>query len=297
MYHVPVLLNEVLEGLNIRSDGIYVDATYGGGGHSKAILEKITTGKIIAFDQDENAKQNLPEDDRIIFIQNNFRYMKNFLRYLGIQKVHGIMADLGVSSHQFDTMERGFSFRNDITLDMRMNRKASFDAQQLVNNYDEENLTRIFFEYGEIRNARCLARAICLARSNLVIHTVNELIRAIERCIPVYDYNKYLAKVFQAIRIEVNDELGCLKDFLKQSLECLAPGGRLVILSYHSLEDRMVKNFIKTGNVEGKLEKDLYGNILSPLKIINKNVIIPGEDEIKKNNRARSAKLRIAEKK
>lgn len=296
MYHVPVLLNAVVEGLNIKPDGIYVDATFGGGGHARAILEKLKTGKLIAFDQDENARQNIPDDERLIFVHNNFRYMRNFLRYLHYEKVDGILADLGVSSHQFDAGERGFSFRSDAELDMRMNPHAELDAQKVLNTYSEEQLSHIFFEYGEIRNARCLARAITMARSSAMIRSVNDLTRAIERCIPVYDSYKYLAKVFQAIRIEVNDELNSLRDFLNQTIECLNVGGRLVVISYHSLEDRMVKNFIRTGNVEGKADKDLYGNVHRPFRAVNKDVITPDEVEVTMNNRARSAKLRIAEK-
>ncbi|MGC8803279.1 MAG: 16S rRNA (cytosine(1402)-N(4))-methyltransferase RsmH [Bacteroidales bacterium] len=296
MYHIPVLLETVIEGLQIKPNGIYVDATFGGGGHAQAILNKLEGGKLIAFDQDENAKNNIPNDKRLIFVNNNFRYMKNFLRYLQYEKVDGILADLGVSSHQFDTGERGFSFRSDAELDMRMNPHAELDAQKVLNTYTEEQLFHIFFEYGEIRNARCLAKAIVMARTSSGIHTVSDLTRAIERCLPVYDYYKYMAKVFQAIRIEVNDELNCLRDFLGQTTDCLLPDGRLVIISYHSLEDRMVKNFIRTGNVEGKVEKDLYGNIHRPFRAVNKDVITPGETEIAANSRARSAKLRIAEK-
>jgi 16S rRNA (cytosine1402-N4)-methyltransferase len=295
-YHSPALLEMTIEGLQIKPGGTYVDATFGGGGHSKAILKKLSTGRLIAFDQDEDAAKNLPDDKRIIFIRNNFRYLKNFLHYYQISAVDGILADLGVSSHQFDEAERGFSFRSDAVLDMRMNKLAAIDAKTVLNEYSEERLSNLFFEYGEIRNARFLARAIVEARKVRPIQTVNELTKAIEKCIPGYDNNKYLAKVFQAIRIEVNDEINSLKDFLLQTPECMIKGGRLVIISYHSLEDRMVKNFIKTGNIEGKEDKDLYGNINRPFKPINKNVITPTISEIADNNRIRSAKLRIAEK-
>lgn len=296
MYHIPVLLDAVIEGLQIKPGGIYVDATFGGGGHARAILAKLGKGKLIAFDQDKNAQNNIPDDDRVVFVNNNFRYMKNFLRYLKYEKVDGILADLGVSSHQFDTGDRGFSFRSEAELDMRMNPHAELDAQRVLNTYSEDQLFHIFLEYGEIRNARCLAKAIVLARATSMIRTVSDLTRAIERCLPVYDYYKYMARVFQAIRIEVNDELNSLRDFLSQTTECLASGGRLVVISYHSLEDRMVKNFIRSGNVEGKAEKDLFGNIHRPFRAVNKDVITPSEAEIAANSRARSAKLRIAEK-
>ncbi|MCX7986646.1 MAG: 16S rRNA (cytosine(1402)-N(4))-methyltransferase RsmH [Bacteroidales bacterium] len=296
MYHVPVLLDAVIEGLQIKPDGVYVDATFGGGGHARAILNKLTTGRLIAFDQDEHAAKNIPDDNRFVFVNNNFRYMKNFLRYLKYEKIQGILADLGVSSYQFDTGERGFSFRSEAELDMRMNPHAEIDAKYILNNYSEQQLADIFYHYGEIRNARCLAKAIVVARSSHAIRTVNDLNNAIEKCLPVYEYYKYMAKVFQAIRIEVNDELNSLKDLLMSATECLDTGGRLVIISYHSLEDRMVKNFIRTGNVEGKTEKDLFGNINKPFRAVNKDVIVPSESEITANNRARSAKLRIAEK-
>ncbi len=295
-YHTPALLNEVITGLNIQPGGVYVDATFGGGGHTRAILENLTNGKVIAFDQDEDAIHNLPDDPRFIFVQHNFRYLKNFLRYYQIQQVDGILADLGISSHQIDEWQRGFSFRANSELDMRMNKKAKLNAQIVLNEYSEDKLADIFYHFGELRNARALAHAIVENRSPKKILTVNDLISAVEKLFPRHETNKWLAKIFQAIRIEVNDELGSLKDLLKQSVEVLKPGGRLVIISYHSLEDRLVKNFIRSGNFEGIEEKDFYGNIKRPFKAINKNVIVPTAAEIAANNRVRSAKLRIAEK-
>lgn len=296
IYHTPALLDEVIKGLNIQPNGVYVDATFGGGGHTRAILQNLKQGKIIAFDQDEDARKNLPNDERVIFVLHNFRYLKNFLQYYQIKQVDGILADLGISSHQIDENIRGFSFRSNSELDMRMNKKAKLKARIVINEYTEENLADLFFHYGELRNARIIARSIVHYRQQKEITTVNELISAIEKHLPRTHTHKMLAKVFQAIRIEVNDEIESLKEFLNQSKECLKIGGRLVIISYHSLEDRLIKNFIRYGNIEGKENKDFFGNIIKPFKAINKNVIVPSANEIKANNRIRSAKLRIAEK-
>ncbi len=296
MYHDPVLLQQSIDGLNISPDGIYVDATFGGGGHSKEILKKLTTGKLVAFDQDEDAEQNKSDDERLIFVRHNFRFMKNFLRYYNITKVNGILADLGVSSHQFDEPQRGFSFRSDATLDMRMNRESEKTAKLVVNTYDEAKLTEILIQYGELPNAKKMASLIIKCRQGSSIDTISQLVEAISPCIPKHAENKFLAPVFQAIRIEVNGELDSLKELIKQSSEWLMGGGRLVVISYHSLEDRLVKNFIKAGNFEGKITKDFYGNPTVPFKAVNKNVIIPDDDELNRNSRARSAKLRVAEK-
>ena len=294
MYHNPVLLQKSIEGLHIKPDGTYLDATFGGGGHSKEILKHLTTGKLVAFDQDEDALNNIPDNDHLIFVRHNFKYMKNFLRYHNISKINGILADLGVSSHQFDEAERGFSFRGEAELDMRMNRASEKTAQTIVNTYSNEQLKAIFVQFGELANAWKVATSITTARNAEPIKTVSQLLEAIKLCIPKHAENKFLAQVFQALRIEVNGELESLKDLLIQSVQVLAPEGRLVVITYHSLEDRIVKNFIKTGNFEGKVEKDFYGNVLAPLKAINKDVIIPDDVEISQNNRARSAKLRIA---
>lgn len=296
MYHEPVLLQESVAGLNIRPDGYYVDVTFGGGGHSREILKHLTTGKLVVFDQDADAEKNKPDDERLVFVRHNFRYMKNFLKYLRIESVDGILADLGVSSHQFDVAGRGFSFRSDAELDMRMNQKAEKSAKTVLNEYPESQLADIFYYYGEIQQARKLASVIVDARQNWSIDRIWQFTNAIAKCIPAHGDNKYLAQVFQAIRIEVNGELDALKEMLLQSAEMLKPGGRLVAITYHSLEDRLVKNFVKAGNFEGKAEKDFYGNVSAPLKAVNKNIILPSEEELSRNNRARSAKLRIAEK-
>lgn len=296
MYHEPVLLHESVAGLNIRPEGYYADVTFGGGGHSREILKHLTTGKLIAFDQDADAEKNKPEDERLIFVRHNFRYIKNFLRYYNIPQVDGILADLGVSSHQFDEPERGFSFRADAELDMRMNQKARKNAQSVLNEYSEGQLADIFFYYGEIHNARKLASVIVNIRQKAPISMVSQLFEAAKSCVPTHNENKYMAQMFQAIRIEVNGELDSLKILLKQTPALLKSTGRLVVITYHSLEDRLVKNFIKAGNFEGTMEKDFYGNVSTPLKIVNKNVIVPTKQEIENNNRARSAKLRIAEK-
>ncbi|WP_423126454.1 16S rRNA (cytosine(1402)-N(4))-methyltransferase RsmH [Gaoshiqia sp. Z1-71] len=295
-YHIPVLLNESIEGLNIQKDGDYVDVTFGGGGHSREILNKLSDGRLFAFDQDEDAAANAFDDPRFYFIRHNFRYIRHFLRYYQVEKVDGILADLGVSSHDFDVAERGFSFRFPGDLDMRMNRDASKTAASVINEYDEETLIRVFLEYGEVENARRLVKQLIEARQVQPVRTIDQFKSAIASCVPKKNETKYLAKVFQALRIETNGELDVLKDFLVQSEELLKPGGRLVVITYHSLEDRLVKNFIRTGNFEGKQEKDFFGNVTSGLEAVNRKVMIPGDEEIERNPRARSAKLRIAEK-
>jgi len=296
MYHNPVLLKESIEGLNIRKGGTYIDFTFGGGGHSAEILSKLGKGKLIAFDQDPDAGKNKPEDERLMFIRGNFRYVQNYLRFYGIDKIDGALADLGVSSHHFDVAERGFSFRFDHELDMRMNPEAEKTAGKILNTYDENTLKNLFYRFGEVRNASRLAAAICVARNQTSIRTSGELLDAIKDCTPVKNRQQYLAKVFQALRIEVNDEISSLEVMLENIVSFLKEGGRLVIITYHSLEDRIVKKFFRSGKLSGETEKDFYGNTLSPFRLINKNVIIPGEEEIRSNSRARSAKLRIAEK-
>ncbi|HJP61984.1 MAG TPA: 16S rRNA (cytosine(1402)-N(4))-methyltransferase RsmH [Mucilaginibacter sp.] len=297
-YHTPVMLKECIEGLNIRPDGTYVDVTFGGGGHSRAIIKKLgKNGRLLAFDQDADSQKNLIDDDRFEFIDQNFRYLKNFTRLHNAIPVNGILADLGVSSYQFDQAERGFSIRFDADLDMRMNQTGSLTAKQVVNTYSEADLHRIFGIYGEIQNAKSLAKTIVTARLNAPINTVADLKNAIPGLIPRGKENKYLAQVFQALRIEVNQELEVLKDFLIQSAEVLVSGGRLVVMSYHSLEDRLVKNFIAKGKFSGEVEKDFYGNDQKPFDAVSRGAITASEEEIKNNNRARSAKLRIAVKK
>ena len=297
-YHTPVMLQECIEGLNIKPSGTYVDVTFGGGGHSREILKHLDAdGELLAFDQDEDAVKNKLTDKRFIFIDQNFRYLKNFCRLHNAIPVDGILADLGVSSYQFDQAERGFSIRFDAELDMRMNRQSALSAKEVVNNYSEAELHRIFGVYGEIQNARSLANTIVTSRLNTPINTVADLKNAIANRIPKGKENKYLAQVFQALRIEVNQELDALKDFLIQSAEVLVSGGRLVVMSYHSLEDRLVKNFIAKGKFSGELEKDLYGNSDKPFDAVSRGAIVASEEEIKNNNRARSAKLRIAVKK
>ena len=296
MYHRPVLLEESLNGLNIQQGGIYIDFTYGGGNHSKAILERLGEGRLIAFDQDPDAEKNLVRDERLLFVRGNFRYVRNYLRYYGIKSIHGALADLGVSSHHFDEAERGFSFRFDSKIDMRMNPDAAKSAMDILNQYPEEDLKTLFSRYGELKNSGRLAGAVCSARRRNKIITTGQFVEAIQDCIPHRGQQKYLAKVFQALRIEVNDELESLKQMLEQTVRFMNKGARLVILSYHSLEDRLVKHFFRTGNVEGTIEKDFYGNVVSPLRQVNRNIIQPGLEETKQNPRARSAKLRIAEK-
>lgn len=297
-YHTPVMLHECIEALNIRPDGTYVDVTFGGGGHSREIMKHLgENGRLLAFDQDADAQQNKIDDERFELVDQNFRFLKNFCRLHGAVPVDGILADLGVSSYQFDQAERGFSIRFDAELDMRMNQASDLSAKEVVNTYTEADLHRIFGIYGEIQNAKSLAKTIVTARLNAPLNTVADLKNAIAGLIPRGKENKYLAQVFQALRIEVNQELEALKDFLGQSAEVLAPGGRLVVMSYHSLEDRLVKNFIAKGKFSGEVEKDLYGNDQKPFDAISRGAITASEEEIKNNNRARSAKLRIAVKK
>jgi 16S rRNA (cytosine1402-N4)-methyltransferase len=296
-YHNPVLLKETVDGLNINPDGVYVDVTFGGGGHSKEILSRLgSNGKLFGFDQDEDAWLNALPDERFTLIKENFRYIKRFLRFHGIKQVDGILADLGVSSHQFDVPERGFSTRFDADLDMRMSKKNDLDAYKVINEYDDANLKRVFLDYGELKIAPALARTIINAREQKSIDTTDELKLILQQFLPDQFKNKILAQIYQAIRIEVNQEMDVLKEFLEQSLDILKPEGRLSVISYHSLEDRLVKRFMKNGMFEGEPEKDFFGNFSVPFKLIAK-LIVPTEEEIKINNRARSAKLRIAEKK
>jgi 16S rRNA (cytosine1402-N4)-methyltransferase len=296
MYHQPALLHECIEGLNINPSGIYADVTFGGGGHSREILGKLNAdGRLIAFDQDEDSMQNTLADERFTLVNENFRYLKNFLRLHKAFPLDGLLADLGISSHQIDTPERGFATRFEGPLDMRMARNLGITAAQMVNTYPEEKLCTVFKLFGEVSNARLLAKTIAGARTN-PITTTGELKEAIKSCIPLNYESKYLAQVFQAIRIEINDEMGALQAMLKQCADVLKPGGRLVIISYHSLEDRLVKNYMKTGNFEGIQEKDFYGNIIAPLKPVSRKPITPATSELKSNPRSRSAKLRIAQK-
>ena len=295
-YHNPVLLHPTVDGLNIKPDGIYVDVTFGGGGHSKEILRRLgPNGKLFAFDQDEDALANALPDERFTLINENFRFIKRFLRFHGVKSVDGILADLGVSSHQFDVPERGFSTRFDAELDMRMSQKNDLSAYRVVNEYEEQDLRRVFFDYGELKNAPVLARTIVEAREHYPIKTTDELKDVLAKYLPERVRNKILAQIYQAIRIEVNQEMDVLKEFIEQSLEILNPGGRFSVISYHSLEDRLVKRFIKNGMFEGEPERDFFGNFSVPYKTIGK-LIVPDDAEIKINNRARSAKLRIAEK-
>jgi len=296
MYHKPALLEESIEGLNIKESGIYVDATFGGGGHANEILERLKDGKLFVFDQDIEALENSKKDKKLYTIHANFRYMKEELNAKGITKVDGILADLGVSSHQIDTPGRGFSTRFNAPLDMRMDTSETHTAADIVNSYTVSKLTLIFSEYGEIVNAHRLAHAIVKARAEKTIHTTGELIEAIKDCTPAQYPNKYLAKVFQALRLELNQEMDALKELLRQSAELLNEGGRLSVISYHSLEDRLVKNYMRAGNFEGIPEKNMYGHDIRPFKPLTRKPIIPDEKEIETNNRARSAKLRIAEK-
>ncbi|RUT69470.1 16S rRNA (cytosine(1402)-N(4))-methyltransferase RsmH [Flavobacterium cupreum] len=295
-YHNPVLLHPTVDGLNIKPDGVYVDVTFGGGGHSKEILNRLgPNGKLFAFDQDEDALANALPDERFTLINENFRFIKRFLRFHGVKSVDGILADLGVSSHQFDVPERGFSTRFDAGLDMRMSQKNDLNAYRVVNEYEEQDLRRVFYDYGELKNAPVLARTIVEAREHYPIKTTDELKEVLAKYLPERVRNKILAQIYQAIRIEVNQEMDVLKEFIEQSLEILNPGGRLSVISYHSLEDRLVKRFIKNGMFEGEPERDFFGNFSVPFKTIGK-LIVPDDAEIKINNRARSAKLRIAEK-
>ena len=297
-YHLPVMLNECIEGLDIRPDGTYVDATFGGGGHSRAILSQLgPEGRLIAFDQDEDALANALDDPRFTLLNENFRYMKSFLRLNGVRSVNGVLADLGVSSHQFDVAERGFSTRMEGELDLRMDRRQELTAKELVNTADEAELARILRLYGELPNAAQMARAICRARMEREIVTTFDLRDAVSRHLPRGAENKYLAMLFQALRIEVNGELDALKALLQQAVELLEPEGRLVVMSYHSLEDRLVKNFFRAGNFEGEVEKDFYGNPIVPLVPVTRKVITPGQEELQSNPRSRSARLRVAQKK
>ena len=297
MYHDPVMLEECIEGLNINPGGVYADVTFGGGGHSRAILSRLTTGHLYAFDQDEDARQNIIDDPRFTFIPQNFKYFKNFIRLYQNGKIDGVMADLGVSSHQFDTPEKGFSTRFNGHLDMRMSQSTPTDAATIVNTYDQAELARILSLYGEVQQAHLLAADIVMARDNEPIETTEELKAAVARRLPRGKENKVLAQIFQALRIEVNQELEALTAFLSQCADVLKPGGRLVVMSYHSLEDRLVKNYMKTGNAEGKEEKDFFGNLLTPYTLITRKPMVPSDDETERNSRARSAKLRIAERK
>jgi 16S rRNA (cytosine1402-N4)-methyltransferase len=294
-YHVPALLEETIQGLNINPDGVYVDVTYGGGGHSRAILERLSSkGRLIAFDQDEDVFPNLIKDERFVFVRSNFKYLSNFLRYHHIEKVDGVLADLGVSFHHFDEAERGFSFRFDGSLDMRMNTKSSLTAAVIVNTYEEERLANVLYLYGELHNSRKISRAIVNARQLQPLQRINEFVEVLKPFFFKEKEKKDMARVFQALRIEVNSEMEVLKSFLNQSVQVLNPDGRLVLLTYHSLEDRMVKNFLKSGNIEGNIEKDFFGNVISPLRLINNKVIVASDDEVQANPRSRSAKLRIA---
>ena len=296
-YHVPVLLNESVDGLNIHSDGVYVDVTFGGGGHSREILSRIDeSSHLYSFDQDADAENNIIADEKFTFVRSNFRYLKNWMRYYGVEGVDGILADLGVSSHHFDDEERGFSFRFDSALDMRMNKRAGKTAADIVNTYDESKLADVFYLYGEMKNSRRIASEIIKARQQSPINTTGEFAEVVSKCIKREREKKEMARLFQALRIEVNSEMAALKEMLMAATEVLKPGGRLSVITYHSIEDRMVKNIIKAGNIEGKQEKDFFGRSQSPFKQINNKVIVAGDAELESNPRSRSAKLRIAEK-
>lgn len=297
VYHIPALLDESMNGLAVKPCGVYVDVTFGGGGHSREILRRLgKEGHLYSFDQDEDAERNIVDDARFTFVRSNFKYLKNFLRYYGVDKVDGILADLGVSFHHFDTSERGFSFRFDAPLDMRMNRSATATAADIVATYDVEQLSRLFTVYGELRTARKIASAIVAARGVSRVDTSGKLIEIVKPYINYKQEKKELAQLFQALRIEVNNEMDSLCRMLQQAAEVLRPGGRLAVITYHSLEDRMVKNFIKTGHVDGTIEKDFFGRVETPLRAVNNKVIVPTEEEVARNPRARSAKLRVAEK-
>lgn len=296
VYHIPALLNPCMEGLDIKLDGVYVDVTFGGGGHSREILKRLgDNGRLISFDQDADAIRNVIDDDRFTFVRSNFKYLSNFLKYHGVEKVDGILADLGVSFHHFDDSSRGFSFRFDGKLDMRMNAEAGLKASDVLESYSEEQLADVFFYYGELKNARKIASVIVKSREEKKIETISQLLDLLEPLMGKDRQKKDLAKVFQALRIEVNKEMDVLKRLLVQAQNVLKPGGRIVVLTYHSLEDRLVKNFLKAGNFEGKVEQDFYGNRLSPFKLVNNKVIVPDAEEIERNPRSRSAKLRVAE--
>ncbi|MDR0941347.1 MAG: 16S rRNA (cytosine(1402)-N(4))-methyltransferase RsmH [Bacteroidales bacterium] len=293
-YHNPVLLTESIESLNIHPNGIYIDATFGGGGHSKEILKHLQKGHLYGFDQDDDARRNIPNSNNFTFVHHNFKYIRHFMRYYGVEHVDGILADLGVSSHHFDTPERGFSFRFNAPLDMRMDQTAKLTAATIVNTYEEADLRKIFKEYGEIANAHKLAQNIVREREISPIESTEQLKNIGKRFTNPKIETKYLSQIFQALRIEVNNEMGVLRDFLQAGLAVLKPGGRFVVITYHSLEDRMVKNFFKTGNCSGTIEKDFYGNAQTPFELILRKALVPTDEEIEINNRARSAKLRVA---
>lgn len=296
-YHIPVLLTQSVDGLITRPEGTYVDVTFGGGGHSREILRRLSPdGHLLSFDQDEDAERNIVDDQRFTFVRSNFRYLRNFLRYHQVEEVDGILADLGVSSHHFDDSERGFSFRFDGALDMRMNKRAGMTAADIVNTYDEERLANVFYLFGELKNSRKLAAALAKARASQPIATIGQFLDVVKPMFGREREKKELAKVFQALRIEVNHEMDALKEMLAAATQALRPGGRLVVITYHSLEDRLVKNLMKTGNVEGKEDKDFFGRVNTPFRLVNNKVIVPDEEEVERNPRSRSAKLRIAEK-
>ena len=296
-YHIPALLNECINALDIKPDGTYVDVTFGGGGHSRAIMEHLgSNGRLYGFDQDMDAYANRIDDPRFTFVHSNFAFLQNFMRYYGVDGVDGILADLGVSFHHFDDQQRGFSFRFDGKLDMRMNQDNPRDARTVIAEYSEEQLANILYLYGELKQSRRISAAIVKARNQVPIESVQQLLDVLKPFIRPQHEKKELAQVFQALRIEVNNELAVLEQLLKQSLKVLKPGGRLAIITYHSLEDRLVKNFLRSGNIEGKIEQDFFGRINSPLKLVNNKVIVPGDDEVNRNPRSRSAKLRIATK-
>ena len=298
-YHVPVLLGESVDGLNIKPGGIYVDVTFGGGGHSREILSRLSgDAHLFSFDQDADAEQNIPDaGDRFTFVRSNFRYLKNWMRYYGIDHIDGLLADLGVSSHHFDDAERGFSFRFNAPLDMRMNKRAGLTAAEIVNTYDEERLADIFYIYGELKNSRRIASALAKARQQTAIKTTNDFLAIVEPFFKREREKKDMARLFQALRIEVNHEMDALRDMLLAATDLLATGGRLSVITYHSLEDRMVKNVMKSGNIEGRVQQDFFGRIETPFRLVNNKVILPSADELESNPRSRSAKLRIAEKK
>lgn len=297
VYHVPVMLNQSVDGLSVRKGGVYVDVTFGGGGHSREILRRMDSdGRLFGFDQDGDAAANVPQDGRFTFVLSNFRYIENWMDYYGISGVDGVLADLGVSSHHFDDVERGFSFRHDAELDMRMNRKSHLTAAEVLNTYDEERLAFVLHTFGELKNARQIARAVIKRRNTAPFARISDLRELLQPFVGRDREKKDMAKAFQALRMEVNDETGALCRMLEGAISLLVPGGRLVVLTYHSIEDRIVKNYIRSGNAAGKVEQDFYGNRLVPLKAVNNKVIVPAEEEIERNPRSRSAKLRIAEK-
>lgn len=297
VYHVPVMLNQSVDGLSVRKGGVYVDVTFGGGGHSREILRRMDSdGRLFGFDQDGDAAANVPQDGRFTFVLSNFRYIENWMDYYGISGVDGVLADLGVSSHHFDDVKRGFSFRHDAELDMRMNRKSHLTAAEVLNTYDEERLAFVLHTFGELKNARQIARAVIKRRNTAPFARISDLLELLQPFVGRDREKKDMAKAFQALRMEVNDETGALCRMLEGAISLLVPGGRLVVLTYHSIEDRIVKNYIRSGNAAGKVEQDFYGNRLVPLRAVNNKIIVPAEEEIERNPRSRSAKLRIAEK-